>query len=94
MFFKNDLKTGMIVEFNNKERGLFLFNGFIGSLGERKALDLKHYTDDLICVGYDEMYDYNNIAHSINKIFKSNINFACDIGTLLQYGLELLWERG
>ena len=103
---KNELKTGMVVQFNNQEIGFILGNAIVDGEFDYTE-DLYNYTNDL----KHKMVDYEDIEYRIDKVFEINsdilnIKELFNIITVqfhkkenfLEYLLDndylnLLWER-
>ena len=64
---KNELKTGMVVQFNNQELGFILGNGIYDGEFDYTE-DLYNYTNDLKY----KMVDYEDIEYRIDKVFEIN----------------------
>lgn len=81
---KNELKSGMIVEYRNGNRRLVVNDDLIGSSG---AGFLSYYDDDLKYVGND-VYDVLDII----KVYK--YKYCMRLNRLLEDdSLDLIWER-
>ena len=87
---KSDLKSGMIVEKENGDRGIVLLNtsngdiiGGAGGGNDKTWCGLYNYREDLTYGGVD--------AATIMKVYDacSNMNF----GSFNEYDLKLIWTR-
>lgn len=79
-FTKNDLKPGMIVEYNNGTRRLVVNDKLIGIAGYNS---LDSYTPELKNIRGKE--------HDIKRVYESKAFFVTDLFT--DPHLELIWER-
>ena len=78
----SDLKTGLVVEYANGERGLVINDRILDDDGYNM---LESYNEDLTCV---------NPHYTINRIYTINLNEVYSFKDFLSSdSLELLWER-
>ncbi len=87
---KSDLKSGMIIERKNGEKGIVLLNtsngdiiGGAGGGNNKTWCGLDNYNDDLLYMGLNHA--------TIVKVYDacSNMNF----GSFNEYDLKLIWTR-
>lgn len=84
-FTKKDLKSGMIVEYRNGERGVVLDDKIIGEEGFNY---LHSYTEEL---KEEPRPDTGWSSYDIKKVYTSRASFIDDI--FKDKCLELIWER-
>lgn len=85
-FTKSDLQNGMVVEYKNGWRRLFIKKDTIDDslfIGDMGSLPLRSFRDNLECIGCNDMSIYRiYISHS------TNLDSFFDDGCL-----SLVWER-
>lgn len=85
-FTKSDLKNGMVVEYKNGLRRLFIKKDVIDKslfIGEEGSLNLISFKDTLECIGCDDMSVYRiytSISPNLTNFFDNEY-------------LSLVWER-
>ena len=85
-FTKSDLKNGMVVEYKNGLRRLFIKKDVIDKslfIGEEGSLNLISFKDTLECIGCDDMSVYRiytSISPNLTNFFDNEF-------------LSLVWER-